>query len=139
MTELTEKMAAAVQAYFDCFNAQDADGIIALYADDATVEDPVGTPAKNGIDEIRAFYEMAVKNGAKLKLQGQTRIAGNSAAFSFGVFVGGAGMTDVDSAVDVELPAGSMTIHVIDIFEFNDEGKVTSMRAFWGPTNIEKH
>jgi len=32
-----------------------------------------------------------------------------------------------------------MTIHVIDTFTFNEDGKVTEMRAFWGPTNIEKH
>jgi len=102
---MSQKMLDAVQAYFDLFNAQDAQGIADLYADDATVTD----------------------------------LAGNCAAFSFGVTVGGQGMTDVDSAVDVELPAGSMTIHVIDTFTFNNAGKVTEMKAYWGPTNIEKH
>ena len=137
--DMNEKMKQAVQAYFDNFNAQDAEAIANLYADDATVEDPVGTPHKNGKDEILAFYKTAVKNGATLSQQGQTRIAGNVAAFAFGVTVGGAGMTDVDKAVDVDLPPGSMTIHVIDTFTFNEDGKVTEMRAFWGPTNIEKH
>lgn len=129
-----EKMAAAVQAYFDYFNAQDAEGIVGLYADDATVNDPHGTPPKSGIEEIRAFYTMAVKNGAKLAQQGQTRIVHDTAAFAFTVTVGGAGMTD--KAIDVDLPSGGMTIHVIDTFKFNDDDKVTEMRAFWGPTNI---
>jgi len=134
--DLTEKMAAAVQGYFDHFNNADADAIADLYADDATVEDPVGTPPKNGKAEIHAFYKMAVKNGATLTQEGQTRIIGNEAAFAFVVSV--RAMTDVDKAVDVELPSGGMDIHVIDTFKFNEEGKVTSMRAFWGPTNIKQ-
>lgn len=134
-----EQMRAAVQAYFDLFNAQDADGIADLYADNATVTDPVGTPPKEGKAAIHAFYKIAVANGAVLTQQGQTRIAGNVAAFSFGVFVGGAGLTDVDKAVNVDLPSGSMTIHVIDTFTFDEAGKVTEMKAYWGPSNIEKH
>ncbi len=128
------KMAEAVQAYFDLFNTQDADGITALYADDATVTDPVGSPVKNGITEISAFYTLAVKNGAKLTQNGPTRIAGNEAAFAFTVSVGA--MTSVDKAVNVELPSGGMTIDVIDTFKFNEDNKVIEMRAFWGPTNI---
>jgi len=68
--DMNEKMKQAVQAYFDNFNAQDAEAIANLYADDATVEDPVGTPHKNGKDEILAFYKTAVKNGATLSQQG---------------------------------------------------------------------
>lgn len=129
-----EKMAASVQAYFDNFNAQNAEAIVALYADNATVTDPYGSPPKQGLDEIRAFYTMAVKNGATLTQQGQTRIAHDTAAFAFTVTVGGAGMTD--KAVDVDLPSGGMTIDVIDTFKFDEDNKVVEMRAFWGPTNI---
>lgn len=129
-----EQMAAAVQAYIDLFNAQDAAGIAALYADDATVTDPVGTPPKNGMAEISAFYTLAVKNGAKLTLNGPIRVVADHAAFAFTVSVGA--MTAVDSAVNVELPSGGMTIDVIDTFKFNDENKVVEMRAFWGPGNI---
>jgi len=129
-----ENMVASVAAYIELFNAQDAAGIANLFADDATVEDPVGTPLKEGKQAILEFYTLAVKNGAVLKQEGQTRIVGNNAAFAFTVSVGA--MTSVDKAVNVELPPGGMVIHVIDIFTFNDADKVTSMRAFWGPTNI---
>jgi hypothetical protein len=27
---------------------------------------------------------------------------------------------------------GEMIIEIIDVFEFNDDGKVVSMRAYWG-------
>jgi len=133
---MSQQMKDAVQAYFDLFNAQDAQGIANLYAEDAMVTDPVGTPAKDGKEAILAFYTMAVKNGARLKQNGPTRIAGNSAAFAFTVSVGA--MTDVDGdvAVAVDLPKGGMTIDVIDTFQFNEDGKVTEMKAYWGPLNI---
>jgi len=136
--DLTMKMQAAVQAYFDLFNAQDAAGIADLYAEDASVTDPVGTPPKAGKAAIAAFYDMAVKNGARLSQNGSTRIAGNNAAFAFTVSVGAMTNLDADVAVAVELPKGGMTIDVIDIFTFNDAGKITKMQAFWGPSNITK-
>lgn len=133
---MSEHMMKTVQAYFDLFNAQDAKGIADIYAENASVTDPVGTPAKEGKAAILAFYTMAVKNGAKLAQQGQTRIAGNCAAFSFTVTVGAMTNVDTDVAVAVELPKGGMRIDVIDTFVFNDEGKVTEMKAYWGPSNI---
>lgn len=133
---MSQQMQDAVQAYFDLFNAQDAQGIADLYAEDATVTDPVGTPEKTGKDAILAFYSMAVKNGAKLQQNGPTRIAGNAAAFAFTVSVGAMTNVDGDVAVAVDLPKGGMTIDVIDTFYFNEEGKVTEMKAYWGPSNI---
>jgi len=136
---MTQHMQDTVESYIRLFNEQDAQGIADLYADDATVTDPIGTPAKEGKDAILSFYTMAVKNGAKLKLNGPVRIAGNNAAFPFLCTVGGMTHVDPDVAVEVELPKGGMTIHIIDTFQFNDSGKVTEMNAYWGPTNIEQH
>lgn len=125
------KMLAAVQAYFDRFNAKDAEGIAGLYADDATVEDPHGTPAKQGKAEILEFYTGAVKSNSTLKQQGPTRIAGNRAAFAFTVYVGG--LDEESKGVDIDMPMGKMEIDVIDTFEFNEAGKVTAMTAYWDP------
>lgn len=133
---MSENMKAAVQAYFDLFNAQDAQGIADLYAENATVTDPVGTPMKEGKEAILAFYTMAVKNGARLEQHGPTRITGNCAAFAFTVSVGAMTNVDGDVAVAVELPKGGMTIDVIDTFQFDEAGKVTEMKAYWGPSNI---
>ena len=133
---MSQQMKDTVQAYIDLFNAQDAQGIADLYADDATVTDPVGTPPKKGKDEILKFYTLAVKNGAKLELVGPTRIAGNSAAFPFKCTVGGMTHVDGDVAVEVDLPKGGMIIDIIDTFQFNEDGKVTEMNAYWGPSNI---
>jgi len=133
---MSQQMKDAVQAYIDLFNAQDAQGIADLYAEDAVLIDPMGTPPKKGKAAILEFYTLAVKNGAKLELVGPTRIAGNSAAFPFKCTVGGMTHVDGDVAVEVDLPKGGMIIDIIDTFQFNEDGKVTEMNAYWGPSNI---
>ena len=123
-----KKMKEAMQAYIDTFNRADADGIAALYADDATVEDPVGSPLKNGKAEIAAFYKMAVGTGAKLSLAAPIRAShGNAAAMAF----------DVQLTMPPQLPQGSGVIRVIDVMTFNDAGQFSSMRAYWGPSDME--
>ncbi|MGH8453737.1 MAG: steroid Delta-isomerase, partial [Nevskiales bacterium] len=120
-----KKMKEGMQAYIDSFNRSDATGITNLYADDATVEDPVGSPLKSGKKAITEFYQMAVQTGARLRLAAPIRGShGNSAAMAFDV--------------ELNMPAGRMVIQVIDVMTFNDEGKFTSMRAFWGPGDMVK-
>lgn len=117
-----ETMAAAVHAYVDAFDREDAEAAVSLFAVDASVEDPVGTPAKVGHDEIRAFYEASMATGAKLRLEGPVRLTGEYAAFAF--------------RVQLTLDGKLLTIDVIDIFRFNAEGKVTEMKAYFGPSNM---
>jgi steroid Delta-isomerase len=119
------KMKQALQAYIDHFNRDDLDGICNLYADDATVEDPVGSPVKSGKKAIRDFYAYAMKTGARLSLAAPIRAShGNAAAMAFDV--------------NLEYQGSRMIIHVIDCMTFNDAGQFTSMRAFWGPSDMEK-
>lgn len=119
-------MRRAMQAYIDAFNSGDADAVLALYADDATVEDPVGTPAKVGMAEIEAFYRYSVGLGAKLTLVAPIRASyTNTAAMAFDV--------------QVTLPEqGPCLIRVIDVMTFNEAGKFTSMKAYWGPGDMER-
>lgn len=113
---------AAVDGYIAGFAAGDVDAIVALYADDATVEDPVGTEIKQGIAAIRAFYTMSMATGAKLAPLGSIRVAGEYVAFPF--------------AVKLEWQGKAQRIEVIDLFRLNAAGKITEMRAFWGPENM---
>ena len=117
-------MKAAMQEYIDAFNRVDTAGVVALYADDATVEDPVGSPVKSGKAAIAEFYTMAMKTGAKLALAAPIRGShGNSAAMAFDV--------------QLNMPQGRAVIRVIDVMTFNDAGKFTSMRAYWGSSDME--
>ena len=116
------KMAAAVEAYVAAFEAGSPDQVAALYAEDATVEDPVGGPPQRGREAIRAFYAEAMKTGARLMLEGPIRIGGDYAVFPF--------------SVHLSSNCSPKRIDVIDTFRFNDANQVVEMRAFWGPANM---
>ncbi len=118
---LEQKITDAVNTYITAFENEDLDAIMGIYADDCSVEDPVGSPVKQGRAAVQEFYKGAIKMKVKLQLEGQIRIAGNEAAFAF--------------SGEVDTGDGIMTFNPIDVMVFNDEGKVTSMRAFFGPTN----
>ena len=109
---------AVVEKYMQAFANNDMNLIREIYAENATVEDPVGSEVRHGMAAIVEFYEQGFSAGATLELTGPARCAGNAVAFPFCVRV------------------GAMKVHVIDVFEFNSAGKVASMRAYWGPENI---
>jgi steroid delta-isomerase len=112
-------MIAMVHKYVEAFDKQDMDIIREIYSDDARVEDPVGTDVHVGIEAVCAFYEGALKSGAKLALSGDPRCSGNAVAFPF----------------QVQMPG--VSIDIIDVFEFNDAGKVNSMKAYWSDANMK--
>jgi steroid delta-isomerase len=114
------EMRKVVHAYMDGLTQGDVDAVVALYAEGATVEDPVGSELKVGTDAIREFYAAAVTAGLEAKLSGNIRCTESSAAFAFHLAVGDA----------------PMKIEVIDVFNFNAEGKVVEMRAYWGAENV---
>ena len=116
------KMEAAVHAYVAAFEAGSADQVAALYAQDATVEDPIGSPIHKGREAIRAFYAQSMKTGAKLKLEGPVRVAGDYAVFPF--------------SVNLNYDGGHKRIDVIDTFRFNEANEVVEMRAYWGQSNM---
>ena len=109
---------AAVHRYVEAFDQADIEIIKEIYADDAVVEDPVGTDAHVGIDAICGFYEGALASGAKLVLTGNPRCAGNAVACPF----------------EARMPG--MVMQIIDVFEFNEAGKVIQMRAYWDKDNM---
>ena len=49
-------VAEVLSRYVAFVSAGDIDGIVSLYAPDATIEIPVGGGVHRGIDAIRAFY-----------------------------------------------------------------------------------
>jgi steroid delta-isomerase len=117
-----EQMTAAVHGYVDAFDKGDPEAVVALFAPDAIVEDPIGTPPKVGHDAIREFYAASMQTGAKLRLEGPIRLATDYAAFAF--------------QVELTMEGKSLTVDVIDTFKFNADGKVTEMRAYFGPSNM---
>ena len=110
---------AAVETYIQALNDANLAAIENLYAADAVLEDPVGTPSKHGLTDISAFYAGAFANGGiTAKLTGPVRVAGNCAAFAFSITFNG------------------MLMEIIDVFQFNDADKIIDMKAYWSEANI---
>lgn len=118
-------MKAALQAYVDRTNAGDAEGLIALFAPDAWMEDPIGTPIKTR-DEMAALFRDGAAYGARIERVAPIR--GSHGAEAALVF-------------EVEYtPPGSRRLRIrsLDVCTFNEEGLITSLRAYWGPDDVEE-
>lgn len=110
--------------YIELVDACDIDGIVALYALDATVEDPVGSPLHRGREAIAQFYREGLgRANARARQTGP-------------VSASHAGSGAVPFCVDVEWNGAPCSIQVIDVMEFDDDGLIRSMKAYWGEANV---
>jgi steroid delta-isomerase len=117
-----EDNAKTVQRYLELAAEGNVDGIVDLYADDGTVEDPVGSDVHIGREAIRGFYSMvpAGDNAAELFT---LRALGHEAAFFW--------------ALTVDLGGNRVRIEIISTMTFNADGRIASMKAYWGPEDIK--
>jgi steroid delta-isomerase len=107
-----------IEHYWARFSAGDKDGWLALWADGATMEDPVGTPVKHGKDEIGAFFDQGQSQADSVELTpvAPAIICGDQASFLM--------------EIRAKLGEATMLINAIDVMTFDDDGKITSQRAF---------
>ncbi|WP_421843468.1 nuclear transport factor 2 family protein [Mycobacterium sp.] len=117
-----ETIRANVNRYLDLVARGNADELTALYAENATVEDPVGTDVRRDQAAIREFYAAIENLGRGTELL-SLKVAGNEAAFLWRFT-----MTAGDTRSQIE---------AIDTMAFNDYGKITSMRAFWSVDDMK--
>ena len=94
----------------------DVDAIVDLYAEDATIEDPIGSELRAGRDAIRAFYQAAAGT-ITMKRTGPVRVAGDEAATPLVVLIGPEGQ--------------QQALDVISVMTFDKESKIQTMRAYW--------
>jgi steroid delta-isomerase len=104
---------AQIASYIQALGDSDLVFMRELFATDAIMHDPVGSDPQIGIDAILGFYEMAMPMIVSPQLTGSIRCAGDSAAFPLCASINGA------------------SLEIIDVFEFNEAGKVQTMRAYW--------
>lgn len=108
-------MKGALLAYFEAMNDRDAAKVKAIFAADAMVEDPFGTPLRP----------------AAVFVDGVTQ-----AMISFNVLlVTATENASAAAALYINTPKGNLS--AIEVFTFNPEGKITSMKAYWGPGDRE--
>ena len=120
-----EHMRDAVLAYFASFATADVNRIVALFAENAVVEDPIGGARMEGQAAIRGFFQGGfdyVGGGYQFVPEGNVRIAANHAAC--------AAIAICDKA---DPP---FRLETLDVMTFDDAGKIVEMKAYWGPFNM---
>lgn len=117
----TEEMTAHVEKYAAAHSAGDIDGIVALFAEDAVVVDPVDQPAYVGREAFRGFFVGAhdISDSMELLITGPVRVAGVFAAVP---------LRAVSTIGDIKV-----AVDIIDVFTFGDDGQFVDMKAYWDP------
>ncbi len=110
------QICAACDRYVSAVDAADVEAILALYSDDAVVEDPVGSEPKVGKEALRAFYAGSLGPAISARRIGPITAAGDHAAFQF--------------RVDVDLGETKIKLTTTDVMKFDGAGRVVEMVAY---------
>lgn len=128
--QITDREKAVIKAqqysdiaddYLRYLNEKDIDRILSLFAENAVIENPVGSDLQVGKTALRKFYSDAVRKDLFATKTGPVRVAGSAVAFPF--------------QLRVTVDGVPMVTDVIDVIRFDDADKIVSMRSFWGPFN----
>jgi steroid Delta-isomerase len=114
-----DQIAETVRTYVDGLGKLRPQEIVALYAEDGVVEDPVGTEPHRGREALLEFYAGTVAVPMATELL-TLKVVPGQAAFHFRMSV----------FIDPQKP---LIIAPIEIMTFDDDGKITSMKAYWSP------
>lgn len=117
-----EAITETVNRYLALVATGTADDIVPLYAADATIEDPIGADIRRGHDAIRGFYA-GFQDAKKDTELAELRVSGTEAAFLW----------------HLTLDAGDSRTRIspISTMSFDADAKITSMRAFWSPADVQ--
>jgi steroid delta-isomerase len=116
-----EAFTKTVNRYLEFLATGSTDDVLTLYTADATIEDPVGSNLRRGHDAIREFYA-GFQDSKKETELAELRITGSEAAFLW----------------HLTLDAGDSRTRIspISMMTFDEDAKITSMRAFWSPSDV---
>ncbi|MEI5671833.1 MULTISPECIES: nuclear transport factor 2 family protein [unclassified Nocardioides] len=116
MAASNERIREVVEAYVDRVGNGTSAEVVALYAEGATVEDPVGADVLTTREEIATFYGNLDGLEQETSLV-EARIGGGQAAFLF--------------RISTKVGDQTFTMAPIDVMTFDDDGLITSMKAYW--------
>ena len=114
----------AVAEYFAAIRAMDVQRWVNTFAPDAVSHDPVGKPPLHGHDELGKFLAQILSGFDTVGLtENSVFINGYSAAVKWT----GEGIARNGKAVRFE---------GIDVIHCNEQGKITSVHAYWDPAPV---
>ena len=119
MADSRDSITTTIDTYIATYSATDRDGWLECFAEDAWIEDPVGTGRREGLEAIGDFWDEshAIPDSIELRLGDFRIVIGLEAAFTM--------------EVRPNLVGETYTFDIIDHMSFDTEGKITSNRTFY--------
>jgi len=116
----SETVQKVVNDYFDAICKLDCEAWIATFAANAVSHEP-GNPPLEGHDALRAFFNGVAGGFETIEMRPQQIfVVGNEAGVKW-------------SASGLGKTGRQAKFEGIDIFTFNDDGKIQTVKAYWDP------
>lgn len=110
------KIRETIERYWAAFCTNDRDAYLGCFADDAWIEDPLGTPRRNGKGDLATFFDESQQLADSFTLLGGfVNVCGDEAAFTMQArpMLGGA----------------EYVVDLIDVMTLDDDALITTMKA----------
>jgi steroid delta-isomerase len=118
----------ALTNYIEAWKTGDNALLLSVFAEDASFCDPVGTPEFVGHEGIGKFWDFARQDKARTMtpVLEEIRTCGSEGILRF--------------TMQVRIPAENkgLDLSIIEYVLVDDAGKIKSLRAFWGESEISK-
>jgi len=107
-----------IRAYAAAWAARHREAWLRTFAPDATQEDPVGDPVRRGHREIGEFCDREIARYESIEIvPRQIFVLGHEAAMVW--------------TINGVIEKGPVSFDGVDVFQFDDAGLISSVRAFW--------
>jgi ketosteroid isomerase-like protein len=115
---------ACLAAYFSTLSAGDKAGWMALFADDAIIHNPVGTPEAVGSEGLAQIWNFLTGPFATIAAEPES------------VFHAGTGAAAKWSAEGSSEAGGKVSFGGITVFEFSEDALIQTAMAYWDPAEM---
>ncbi len=118
-----DELRAAVATYVATINGRDPAAIAALFTEDAVQADPADQPPNVGREAITAFFAAGIAASDTWTFEAtEVHTCGATAAITF--------------RIAIAMGETTMTVSGIEVFEMAEDGRFSSVRAFWDGADV---
>jgi steroid delta-isomerase len=118
-----DQLRSRIAEYVNAVNSRDADAIAAQFTEDAHHHDPVSNPPNIGRAAIVSFFENGIA-------------ASEAWTFTAKAVHTCADHVAIDFEIAVVTGGATMTIAGIEIFDADEDGRFTSVSAYWDDADL---
>ncbi|MFJ8744638.1 type I polyketide synthase [Embleya sp. NPDC127516] len=117
-----------ITEYYRRLNAGDVAGVVAMFAGDGYIEDPLGAPVTRGHEALRHFYDVTITQ-ADIKDTVHSIVGAHDDRH-----VAAAVTADLINVEDPERKR--VTVDAVMTFRIDNDGLIEEARTFWGATDV---